>query len=255
MLVIAMSAVFATPNWMFAWISAAVILGIGGWEGARLGGILDPKRYASGAFLVLVSIGFWHWLSMDAMIGWLWVVAATWLIPLVWLQNPTRAHRPWMVLSLLAVFLSGAWLSLVLLQAQSPWLIVLVLLVIAGADIGAYFTGKGIGGPKLAPKISPGKTRSGAIGGLIAAAIIGPIGLLLLPIEPFVSPWLMALLALALAPISIVGDLFISVLKRHAGLKDSSNLLPGHGGILDRLDSLGAALPFFTLALWWAQRS
>jgi phosphatidate cytidylyltransferase len=148
----------------------------------------------------------------------------------------------------LGLILLGAWLAVVQLQMQSAWLIVWLLCVIGAADIGAYFTGRGIGGPKLAARISPGKTWSGAVGGVLAALLVAPLAAYGLP-APLVSlsAPMLALVGVGLAVVSIGGDLFISLLKRQAGLKDSSDLLPGHGGLLDRLDSLGAALPFFAL--------
>ncbi|MEN1729685.1 MAG: phosphatidate cytidylyltransferase [Pseudomonadota bacterium] len=142
----------------------------------------------------------------------------------------------------------AAWLAIAWLQQQSPWLPVLLIIIIAAADVGAYFTGRSVGGPKLAPRISPGKTWSGVAGGIVAAFIITTIAVLVLPDSPF-SPWLAGTIALGLAAISVGGDLFFSLLKRQRGIKDSSHLLPGHGGILDRIDSLGAALPFFALAV------
>lgn len=256
MLIVAMAVVFATPNVIFAVIAGTLILGIGGWEAGRLANWPAPwQPSAFGAVLILVSILGWTQLPEAGLTLWLGLAGVAWLIPMMWLHAPKGRHRPMVIGLLLAIFLSAAWLSLVKLQAMSPWLIVLVLLIIASADIGAYFSGRAIGGAKLAPQISPGKTWAGAIGGVTLATLMAPVGLMSLPIDlPFSLPQ-MALLGLILAPISIVGDLFISLLKRQAGLKDSSHLLPGHGGILDRLDSLGAALPFFALALAWANHA
>jgi phosphatidate cytidylyltransferase len=136
---------------------------------------------------------------------------------------------------------------------SSPWLVVMLLILIAAADTFAYFTGRHFGGPKLAPRISPGKTLSGAAGGLIGAMVLTALSAAALPDSPF-TPLTGALLGLGLGMISIAGDLFISLLKRQRALKDTSALLPGHGGILDRFDSLVAALPFFALAVaLWGQ--
>ena len=253
MLVVAMGVVFALPNPVFAVIAGSVILGIGGWEAGRLTRLSQSWQASSfGAGLVLLSICGWVTLPQTGLMAWLALACVTWLIPVYWLNSPKHKHNSVLIGCLLSLFLSAAWLSLVELQAMSPWLIVLVLVIIAAADIGAYFSGRAIGGAKLAPQVSPGKTWAGAIGGVVMAGLVAPISALILPIEIPFSLLQMAFLGLILAPISIVGDLFMSLLKRHAGLKDSSHLLPGHGGILDRLDSLGAALPFFTLALWWA---
>lgn len=119
--------------------------------------------------------------------------------------------------------------------------------VVWGTDIFAYFVGRAIGGPKLAPSISPGKTRSGAIGGAVAALLAG------LAVAWFAghpSPLLMGLLALPLSAVSQAGDLFESGFKRRFGAKDSSQLIPGHGGVMDRVDGLVAAAVALYLAGW-----
>lgn len=110
-----------------------------------------------------------------------------------------------------------------------------LFLIVWGTDVMAYFTGRAIGGPKLAPKISPGKTWSGAIGGAVSAAILGGI---LFSVTDTVSFWQGALGAVALSIVSQLGDLFESWIKRKNGVKDASNLIPGHGGIFDRVDGL-----------------
>jgi phosphatidate cytidylyltransferase len=128
--------------------------------------------------------------------------------------------------------------------------VLFVILVVAATDIGAYFTGREIGGPKLAPTISPGKTWSGLGGGMIAAALVATI---CSSFSPYPSSAPVAfILGGTLAAIAQGGDLFESWLKRRVGVKDSSNLIPGHGGLLDRVDGLVAALPVYTLLFWIA---
>lgn len=256
MVAVVLGAIFSLPNTPFAIIAGLVILGVGGWEASRLcGSVPKPVTWLYPIALLTLGLGLWFGPQDTPQTLWLSVVAVAWLIPMGWLGHSKTGHHPTVIGALLALILSGAWLSLVLLHAQNPWLIIWVLVIVAGADISAYFTGRAIGGAKLAPEISPGKTWAGAWGGLIAAAILAPLGARLLPIDvPFLLPQIVLLGGL-LAVISIIGDLFISLLKRQADLKDSSALLPGHGGILDRLDSLGAALPFFTLALLWLQQT
>lgn len=121
-----------------------------------------------------------------------------------------------------------------------------VFILVWAADSGAYFAGRKFGKHKLAPKVSPGKTWQGVLGGLITAGVlagifmqVAPQDLFNVPTVPFIA------LSVATVAISVLGDLTESMFKRESGIKDSSNLIPGHGGILDRIDSLTAAVPFF----------
>jgi phosphatidate cytidylyltransferase len=126
-------------------------------------------------------------------------------------------------------------------------LVVLLLAIVWAADIGAFFAGRRFGRVRLAPAVSPGKTWEGVGGGLVAAGFAGAAGAVLLglPALPAVAA------ALAVAAISIVGDLTESMFKRHAGVKDSGSLFPGHGGVLDRVDSIAAAVPLFVILFQW----
>jgi phosphatidate cytidylyltransferase len=119
--------------------------------------------------------------------------------------------------------------------------VIVLLLVVWASDIGAYVTGRAIGGPRLAPAISPGKTWSGAVGGLVAAALVGAAASAILRNGPVF--WRPMLFAVLIGIISQAGDLFESQLKRHFGVKDSGSMIPGHGGLLDRLDALLTAVP------------
>jgi phosphatidate cytidylyltransferase len=124
-----------------------------------------------------------------------------------------------------------------------------LLLLVGAADIGAFFAGRTFGRLKLAPRVSPAKTWEGVLGGLAAAALVAAAGARLfdLPRVAFLS------LCLGVALISVVGDLTESMFKRHAGLKDSGSVFPGHGGVLDRIDSVTAAAPLFLLGLRWLE--
>lgn len=145
------------------------------------------------------------------------------------------------------VVIFPAWLALIQLRAFGPWLLLAVMAVAWVADVAAYFCGRLWGRHKLAPLISPGKTWEGAAGALLAVLIYG-LGLRW--VSGFSLAWPVFLGGLvALTALSIAGDLFESLLKRQAGLKDSSQLLPGHGGVLDRIDSLTAVLPVAAV-LW-----
>jgi len=126
-------------------------------------------------------------------------------------------------------------------------LVIWLFIVIWATDIGAYVVGRVVGGPKLAPAISPGKTWSGAVGGLAIATAAGVLaGIALGSLDIAQTAWI----ALLLAVIGMIGDLAQSAFKRAAGVKDSGSLLPGHGGVFDRLDSLLAALPLYAVLIW-----
>ena len=140
------------------------------------------------------------------------------------------------------------YLALIILYDAAPTILLFALLIVWVADSGAFFAGKMMGRVKLAPKISPGKTWEGVIGGLVAVVLLTLLR----------SLWVETDLAvfvpfcLAVACLSIVGDLTVSMFKRTAGLKDSGSLFPGHGGVLDRIDSVAAAAPLFALGVSWA---
>jgi len=152
------------------------------------------------------------------------------------------------------VMLEGAFVAIVALQARSPWLALAAMAIVWLADTAAYFAGRSFGRRKLAPRISPGKTWEGVCGALVA---VGVYALLLLPLARragyagaftagAIIGWIV--FAIALAALSVVGDLHESLLKRRAGVKDSGAILPGHGGVLDRTDALLAAMPPVALA-------
>ena len=129
------------------------------------------------------------------------------------------------------------------------WWTLLALVIVWASDIGAYFSGRRFGKRKLAPQISPGKTWAGTYGAMVAGVLVGVIGGWLLDVRggQLVA---LALLAAVTVAISIVGDLIESLMKRHARIKDSGSIFLGHGGLLDRLDSVFAALPVFVAGLW-----
>jgi phosphatidate cytidylyltransferase len=136
---------------------------------------------------------------------------------------------------LLAVRLAGP---------EGAFVILWLVLVVAAADVGAYFVGRTLGGPKLAPRISPGKTWSGALGGLAAAGTAG----LVMAVAMDWNPGRALALGVGVAVASQAGDLLESAVKRHFGVKDASQLIPGHGGVMDRLDALVGGAWFY--ALW-----
>ena len=173
-------------------------------------------------------------------LGW-WLAALAWMF---FFPTPIAKPVAWICGALVIV---PAWLALDLLYLQRPELLLFMLLIVWVADIGAYFVGKGFGRVKLASKISPGKTWEGVLGGLTAVTLLAAVGSQVLEIDIAV----LVPFCVAIAMISIVGDLTESMFKRDAGVKDSGTLFPGHGGILDRIDSVTSAAPLFVLALSW----
>ena len=148
-----------------------------------------------------------------------------------------------------SLILLPAWAGIIWLRAQEQglWMLLGLAVLVFGADIGAYFAGKRFGRNKLLPNVSPGKTREGLFGGLVVSLSLALAAMLYLGWGA--SAILLGLLGAALVVlISVVGDLTESLFKREEGLKDSSNLLPGHGGVLDRIDSLAAAIPMYVAA-------
>lgn len=145
-----------------------------------------------------------------------------------------------------------AWAGVVILHRQTdgPYWLLFLLCVIWVADVGAYFVGRRFGRRRLADRVSPGKTWEGVIGGALAVALLAWAVSFFANLQGEMAA-LFVLLCLATVPVSVLGDLTESLFKRQAGVKDSGRLLPGHGGVLDRIDSLTAAAPFFVFGLHW----
>lgn len=237
-------------------IVLGVVFTLGAWEWARFGSLTkQPARiaYAAGIGLLLwIAWGF----SADPRLlcSLLAGACAWWACAFVWVAFAPDRQRPLLALACGALVLVPAFVALGRLQlgeyaaARGPEMVLWLLLMVFAADIGAFFVGRSFGRRKLAPRVSPGKTWEGAAGGLAAVAIVAAAGALRLhlPLSSSVAfGW-------AVGIFSIVGDLTESMFKRAAGLKDSSALLPGHGGVLDRIDSVTAAAPLYALGLYHA---
>lgn len=179
--------------------------------------------------------------------------ALFWLVALVWVRrypgDAQRWDRPFLMLLIGLFLLVPTWAGLVQLHGQSPWWLMYVLLLVWGADTGAYFAGRRFGKLKLAPSVSPAKTREGLYGGLMTTSIIMLVVAFYLQISGL-QLLLFAVVSATTVLASVLGDLFESMVKRRAGIKDSGKIFPGHGGALDRIDSITAAAPVF-LAGWW----
>ncbi len=227
---------------------AALILA-GAWEWS---GFLRPEKAAVrfvyvgliAALLVAASVGLANEFAVGVILK---VALAWWLIALFWVfvfPTPIPKLAGWICGALVLI---PAYLAIMSLYSLQPALLLFVLIIVWVADIGAYFTGKRFGKVKLAPKISPGKTWEGVFGGLLAVAALALVRARWLDIEIAV----LLPFCLAVAIISIIGDLTVSMFKRNAGVKDSGRLFPGHGGVLDRIDSVTAAAPLFALGISW----
>ncbi|MGY0557347.1 phosphatidate cytidylyltransferase [Lysobacter sp. A421] len=262
---VAISAILLLPTeWLMA--LAAVVFLLGLWEWFDLADIEDTlaRTVLLLAHLALMVALVWAsrstrgfsfaLLELMTLIGMLW-----WFLALFWLGRPRFAsdhatHARVFKLFAGALAMIPAWCALAWIHASTPnghfWLLT-ALMVVWAADSGAYFAGRRFGGKlfkgrKLAPLISPNKTIEGLVGGVVAGVAAGVVMSLLAGATTAQLPAI-ALVALIATLFSVVGDLFESLLKRHAGVKDSGNVIPGHGGILDRLDGVLAALPAFAL--------
>lgn len=247
-----LSLLFAAPA---SWVEVVFALasGAAAWEWAGLMKGQSALRLGYGAvvFLACLAANVFPAESFSP----LWAVASVFWLLLApfWLARAWRLVDHHVVGYALGVLLIvPTWAGLVALYSRGPWVLILTMAAIWMADVAAYFTGRAFGKHKLAPSISPGKTREGAYGAVVGVMIYGllawpPMGLFA-PKQP-IGWLLLALILLLVTVLSIMGDLFESLLKRQAGIKDSSNLLPGHGGVLDRIDSLTSTLPLIALAL------
>lgn len=237
--------VLAVPHTVTAAVLSLLVIA-GAWEWAAFPGFTRyPARLSYAAFIAVCLAASWYGISTMQSELMLYAALAWWLLALVWIAfAPSQVNRASAAIAGLLV-LVPAWVALVRLHAEGPQLLLFLLLLVVAADIGAYFAGRAFGKHKLAPKVSPGKTWEGVFGGLIAALLMAALGVWWFDMSTV--PFMILCLVVAIA--SVVGDLTESLFKRHAGLKDSGSLLPGHGGVLDRVDSVTAAAPVFLIGL------
>ncbi len=219
------------------------------WEWSQfLGTTAKPIRWLFVALVVVCEVllaTVFAGAGLEAPI--LYAALIWWTAAFVWtffFPTPVPAIAAWIGGLMM---LLPAYVALIALYNLSPWWLLALLLIVWTADVGAYFSGKTFGRVKLAPAISPGKTWEGVIGGLLlvlvaVAVIASRQGFPMTIALPFCA---------AVALVSIVGDLTVSMFKRHTGIKDSGTLFPGHGGVLDRVDSVSAAAPLFAIGLQW----
>lgn len=261
-----LAALFLLPPLAWGCVALAIIA-LGSLEWARLVGVPASARIAFVAAIVVIGVALLVAPPAQFARGWpdAVVLAVCGLASLFWIfvappwvihRWPTQAHLAMTVVGL--VVLLGAWMAIVQLQARSPWLVLAAMAIVWIADTAAYFAGRAFGKHKLAPMVSPGKSWEGVFGAWIAVAVYAALLVRYAADAGFrfdVTP--LAIVAwigfvVALAAVSVIGDLFESLLKRHAGVKDSGTVLPGHGGVLDRTDALLAAMPIAAVAAQWA---
>ncbi|QLF94813.1 phosphatidate cytidylyltransferase [Pseudomonas sp. ABC1] len=236
-----------------------LVVTLGAWEWARLAGYeAQTVRLGYAALVALALVLLYH---VPLLAPWVMAVSLLWWLAAILLVfGYPGSQRFWggkggsLIIGLLVLL--PAWQGLLLLKQWSDagWLILAVMLLVWVADIGAYFSGKALGRRKLAPAVSPGKSWEGLLGGLLASLLLSLVVLIYCG-WPTARVLAALLVAAIVVLISVVGDLTESMFKRSAGIKDSSQLLPGHGGVMDRIDSLTAAVPVFVVLYWLLERS
>lgn len=256
LLVLGGAVALASPA-QFALLSALIVL-LAGWE---WGGLVVPGVRAVRALYVLVLgllMAAWQWLLPDVpdlfrlreVLG---IAGLFWALALLWVLAYPASARVWGYAPVLALMgglvLLPCWLALVWLrEAYGLGLLLYLAALVSTADIGAYFAGRAFGRRKLAPAVSPGKSWAGFWGGLLAVSLLAGLAVWQGWFASHTA-WQLWLASMLAALASVLGDLLESMVKRFRGIKDSGRILPGHGGVLDRLDSLTAAAPVFAL-LW-----
>lgn len=241
-------------------IFASVFTLIGAWEWANLAGFTSaPERIVFSALTALAMLLVaWYTGVFDGAIvlsevrHFLLIAVAWWAVALLWVQGyPTSAvlwESRWVKALMGWVVLIPCWLSLSYLHQgeNGAFLILLLMATVVIADTGAYFTGRSFGKRKLLLEVSPGKSWEGFWGGLVACLLLA----LAVNVYNDFRQWEVLFIVILFTALgSVLGDLLESMVKRHRNIKDSGNILPGHGGVLDRIDSVTAAAPIFTLGI------
>lgn len=250
--------VFLLPPTEFSLFFAFIIL-LAAWEWANLSSITQQFLRVTYAASIAVVLYF---VLVNVSVQWVLAVSVMWWViaSLFVLSYPATVvfwKYKWVKCLIGFVVLLPMWKALVFIRSaefllledlNTLWLIFYMLLLVWIADTGAYFAGKAWGKSKLAPNVSPGKSWAGAWGGIVAVILLAVISSLIIGLSSVMALQLI-LITIITAAVSIMGDLTESMFKRQRGIKDSSNMLPGHGGVLDRIDSLVAAIPVFVFSL------
>jgi len=237
-----------------------VVVAQGGWEWSRLMRIeFGGLRLAYVALVLSGMVGGWYlfaqggevWLALPVLSLFWWLLALVWV--LTYPRTVSRWSNPFVQGVIGLLVLLPAWVAVIGLHAShdglGPWLVMYMLSLIWVADSGAYFGGRRFGKRKLAPAVSPGKSWEGVFSALILTGLYALLAASLFGLGGNQWP-AFVVLSLVTVMFSILGDLAESMFKRHAGVKDSGTLLPGHGGVLDRIDSITSAAPVFVVGFW-----
>jgi len=236
---------------VFTTVLITLLVLIGAWEWAGFIGDGGGATRAVFTLAVATAIGgaFFLWLTVDGFVGITLATAmAWWFVAFLWVcLAPTRVN-PYSATLAGLLTLVPCWFALFYLMRNSngTWWVLFTLALVWAADTGAFFAGRWLGRVPLAPRVSPKKTWEGALGGIVLSGVVAWVAatwIFKVHVTPFVT------MCVAVAALSIVGDLTESMLKRAAGLKDSGSLFPGHGGMLDRIDSVTAAAPALVFGL------
>ncbi len=240
-----------------------VLIAMGAWEWSRLAGwSTPPARALYVLFIVAALVALYYYCQLglaprrEQVQPFLGLACLWWSLALLWVRSYPGSAVFWRSVPMRSLVgllvLAPAWLSAVYLLSfpRGGGLMVVLVLVVASADIGAYFCGRAWGRHKLAPVVSPAKTWEGFWGGVLACSVMALLLWTQLPNQQaHISLAAVVTVTVTMGLASVVGDLTVSMVKRESGVKDSGSLLPGHGGVLDRLDSLCAAAPVFALGL------
>ena len=256
-----LAALFLFPQWAWAALMGLVVL-LGADEWARLSHFGKTTRAIYAVLTLVLLLGCYQLLKAGSPIEW-WLLGmsvAFWLgLAPRWVGSHWRVEQPLLRALVGWLLLIPTWIAIVELRLIGPGVVLFAMGMIWLADSAAYFSGRTWGRHKLAPSISPGKTWEGVAGAMVAVAVVAG-AVALLDRGFFLAGYAVGVGTLVVAvcftvAVSILGDLFESHIKRLAGVKDSGSLIPGHGGVLDRIDSQTAALPiFFALCLVYLGR-
>lgn len=252
--VLVVDAIYLLSNQYFALLALFCVVGIGAWEWAGLTGTTEAKprilvavmTMVAAYLLVLLNVPLLPVLLLSVVV-WASII---WFLPQYQSGTAFYKNRPYLLKSLSFLVLIPAWYALSKLHGEHYAYVFYLIALVALADIGAYFAGKRFGKTKLAPNLSPGKTREGVYGALAVTFVWAILGAVISD-QSGINILLFIAFSMIAVVMSVLGDLFESLIKREAGAKDSGTLLPGHGGVLDRVDGLLAAAPLFALGLLW----